>query len=187
MSERIEVAQDALRSIAESLDGITHAFHNAPQYEWKILPAGSYLWSLHEGERTRRDNVLRHLVDIQYERNDTEFGLVAYGCCEDLTAKIKILRQIPNLRRIAVSPFANVARCAEQIGKDYVLSYRPSPVDMVAYGFSSEQVRGVLRRDLAACRGCHVDITLKDVETVQHDPTRIPQWVRIAREEIERL
>ena len=58
MSERIEVAQDALRSIAESLDGITHAFHNAPQYEWKILPAGSYLWSLHEGERTRREDAI---------------------------------------------------------------------------------------------------------------------------------
>jgi len=130
----------------------------------------------------QNDFLLRYQLPILQK-----FGLVAYGCCEDLTAKIKILRQIPNLRRIAVSPFANVARCAEQIGKDYVLSYRPSPVDMVAYGFSSEQVRGVLRRDLAACRGCHVDITLKDVETVQHDPTRIPQWVRIAREEIERL
>ena len=42
-----------------------------------------------------------------------EFGLVAYGCCEDLTNKIAMLRQIPNLRRIAVSPFANVARCVE--------------------------------------------------------------------------
>ena len=30
-------------------------------------------------------------------------GLVAYGCCEDLTCKIDMLRQIPNLRRIAVS------------------------------------------------------------------------------------
>jgi len=27
------------------------------------------------------------------------FGLVAYGCCEDLSRKIGILRQIPNLRR----------------------------------------------------------------------------------------
>jgi len=63
-----------------------------------------------------------------------EFGLVAYGCCEDLANKIDMLRQIPNLRRIAVSPFADVVRCAEQIGRDYVLSYRPSPADMVSYG-----------------------------------------------------
>ena len=51
------------------------------------------------------------------------FGLTAYGWCEDLTHKIDMLRQIPNLRRIAVSPFAGVARCAEQIGADYALSF----------------------------------------------------------------
>ncbi len=110
-----------------------------------------------------------------------EFGLVAYGCCEDLTHKIDMLRQIPNLRRIAVSPFADVARCAEQIGRDYVLSYRPSPADMVSYGFDAARVRTILTRDLAACRNCHVDITLKDVETVGGDPSRVKDWVRITR------
>ena len=114
-----------------------------------------------------------------------KFGLTAYGCCEDLTRKIDMLRSIPNLRRIAVSPFANVARCAEQIGKDYVLSYRPSPADMVSYGFDPDRIRRILSRDLAACRGCHVDVTLKDVETVQSDPERVRKWVSIAREVID--
>lgn len=112
------------------------------------------------------------------------FGLVAYGCCEDLTRKIDVLRQIPKLRRIAVSPMANVARCAEQIGQDYVLSYRPSPTDMVGYGFNPQRIREMLKRDLAACGECHVDITLKDVETVQYDPERIRRWVEITREVI---
>ncbi len=114
-----------------------------------------------------------------------KYGLVAYGCCEDLTRKIGMLRQIPNLRRIAVSPFADVARCAEQIGTDYVISYRPSPADMVSYRFDPDRVRTILRRDLEACRGCHVDITLKDVETVERDPNRIRVWTSLAREIIE--
>lgn len=113
------------------------------------------------------------------------FGLVAYGCCEDLTQKIDMVRQIPNLRRIAVSPFADAARCADQIGKDYVLSYRPSPADMVSYGFDQERIKSILKRDLAACRHCHVDITLKDVETVGKDPTRVKKWVELTREVIE--
>ena len=117
----------------------------------------------------------------------TPFGLVAYGCCEDLARKIDVLRQIPNLRRIAVSPMANVARCAEQIGQDYVLSYRPSPTEMVGYGFDPSRVREMLTRDLEACGDCHVDITLKDVETVQHDPDRVRRWVDVTREVIERL
>jgi len=116
-----------------------------------------------------------------------QFGLVAYGCCEDLTQKIDMLRQIPNLRRIGVSPAANVAKCAEQIGRDYVLSYRPSPADMVSYSFDTARIRAILRQDLEACRECHVDITLKDVETVEGDPTRVKQWVQITREVIEEV
>ncbi|MBN1556673.1 MAG: hypothetical protein JW951_00845, partial [Lentisphaerae bacterium] len=110
-----------------------------------------------------------------------------YGCCEDLTHKIDMLRGIPNLRRIAVSPFADAARCAEQIGGDYVLSYRPSPADMVSYGFDPDRIRGILRPDLDACRanGCHVDITLKDVETVEGDPGRARRWTALTREIID--
>lgn len=111
----------------------------------------------------------------------SKFGLAAYGCCEDLTRKIDMLRKIPNLRRIAVSPFANVARCAEQIGRDYVFSYRPSPADMVSYGLDDAAVTAILRRDFTACRGCCVDITLKDVETVQKDPDRVRKWVALTR------
>jgi len=116
-----------------------------------------------------------------------EFGLVAYGCCEDLTKKIGILRQIPNLRRIGVSPFADAARCAEQIGTDYVLSYRPSPADMVGYGFDPDRILAILRRDLGACKACHTDITLKDVETVQGDPTRVREWVKLTRRVIDEV
>ncbi|NQT19607.1 MAG: hypothetical protein HQ592_07875 [Planctomycetes bacterium] len=116
-----------------------------------------------------------------------KFGLVAYGCCEDLTHKIDMLRQIPNLRRIAVSPFADVAKCAEQIGQDYVVSYRPSPADMVSYDHNEGRIRSILKRDLEACRDCHVDITLKDVETVQGDAERVRRWVAITREVISEV
>jgi len=123
---------------------------------------------------------------FQYQQPIMEhFGLVAYGCCEDLTLKMPVVRKLPNLRRIAVAPVADVAKCAEQIGEDYVLSYRPSPSDMVGYDFDPDRVRKILRRDLAVCRGCHVDITLKDVETVQNDPVRVRQWVQITREVLE--
>jgi hypothetical protein len=116
-----------------------------------------------------------------------EFGLVSYGCCEDLTRKIDILRQIPNLRRIAVAPAADPRKCAEQIGTDYVLSYRPSPTDMVGYRFDPERVRRILRHDLEATRECHVDITLKEVETVEGDPNRIRKWVELARSVVEEV
>ena len=119
---------------------------------------------------------------LAYQRPILEpFGLVAYGCCEDLTRKIDMLRSVRNLRRIAVAPVANVAKCAEQIGTDYVISFRPNPAEMVCCGFDADRVRGVLRRGLDACRGLHVDITLKDVNTVQDRPERLRQWVDVVR------
>ena len=125
---------------------------------------------------------------LQYQLPILEhFGLVAYGCCEDLTNKIDMLRQIPNLRRIAVAPCADVARCAEQIGRDYVVSYRPSPADMVSYRFDRDRIRSILKRDLEACKDCHVDITLKDVETVEKDPARVKNWIALTRQVIDEV
>lgn len=110
-----------------------------------------------------------------------KFGLSAYGCCEDLGEKIDMLRQVPNLRRIAVTPAADVARCAEQIGTDYVLSWRPNPSQMICCGFDRGLIRKVIRDGMEAAKGCHVDITLKDVQTVQGRPENLREWVRIVR------
>jgi len=110
------------------------------------------------------------------------FGLSAYGCCEDLTKKIDMLRQIPNLRIIAVTPRADVRRCAEQIGTDYVMSWRPNPTDMVCCGFDEALIRRTIREGLAACKGCHVHVHLKDVETVEGAPERLAKWARIVRD-----
>jgi hypothetical protein len=123
---------------------------------------------------------------LRYQRPIlSAFGLTAYGCCEDLTRKIDMLRSVANLRRIAVAPVADVRKCAEQIGTDYVISYRPNPAEMVCCGFDADHVRKVIRRDLDACRGLHVDITLKDVNTVENHPERLGEWVRIVREVVE--
>ena len=125
---------------------------------------------------------MHHEFMLQYQLPIMDkFGLVAYGCCEDLTNKIGILRRIPNLRRIAVAPRADVRRCAEQIGRDYVLSWRPNPAEMVCCGFDRDHIRKLVREAMEASKGCHVDITLKDAETVEGEPERLREWVQIVR------
>ncbi len=111
----------------------------------------------------------------------SQFGLSAYGCCEDLTHKIEMLRKIPNLRRIAATPWANVRKCAEQVGTDYVLSWRPSPAEMICNGWNPDRVKRVIRQGLEDSRGCHVDITLKDVQTIAGNFDHLIEWVRIVR------
>jgi hypothetical protein len=119
---------------------------------------------------------------LQYQIPIMEkFGLTAYGCCEDLTNKIDILRQVKNLRRISVAPSANVRKCAEQIGTDYVMSWRPNPAEMVCCGFDPDHIKKVVKEAVDACKGCHMDITLKDVQTVENDPERLKKWVDVVR------
>ena len=109
-------------------------------------------------------------------------GLTAYGCCEDLTNKIDMLRKVPNLRRISVTPFADVTKCAEQIGQDYIIGWRPSPAEMVSSTFDPDHIRKVVREAAEAMRGCYFDVCLKDVVTVRGQPERIRDWARITRE-----
>jgi len=120
---------------------------------------------------------------LKYQRPIMErYGLTAYGCCEDLTRKIDMLRTVPNLRIIAVAPRADVARCAEQIRGDYVFSWRPNPTDMVCCGYDEGRVRRIISEGLKAAKGCRVHIHLKDIETVEGDYDRLKRWVRVVRD-----
>ena len=110
-----------------------------------------------------------------------KFGLIAYGCCEDYTHKIDMLRKVPNLRRIGVTPVADVAKCAEQIKDEYVFSWRPNPSQMICCGFDPDLIRKVVRDAMDASKGCHVDITLKDIQTVLGKPQDLTEWVKIVR------
>jgi hypothetical protein len=115
------------------------------------------------------------------------YGLVTYGCCENLTRKIDMLRQLSSLRCIAVAPSADLALCAEQIGTDYVMSWRPNPTDMVCAGWDEDRVRRVIRQGLEVSRGTHVHVCLKDIETVQGNLQRLARWTEIAREIAEEV
>ena len=81
-----------------------------------------------------------------------------------------------------MAPTADVAKCAAQIRRDYVLSWRPNPTDMVCAEFHEDVIRRILRRGLDACRGTCVHVHLRDIETVQGEPARLARWVQIVRE-----
>ncbi len=104
-----------------------------------------------------------------------------YGCCEPLSDRINILKQYPNLRKIGVSPWADVAASAEQIGGDYVLSRKPNPAN-VAIRTDPEQVREEITETVELCLkyGCPCDITLKDISTVSYRPQNLIEWSKAA-------
>ena len=97
---------------------------------------------------------------LQYQMPIMErFGLVSYGCCETLDRKIGMLRKIPNLRTICVGPRSDMALCAEQAQRDYVLSWRPNPA-MISTGFDIDHCRMIVRNGFEQSRGTHVHLLL---------------------------
>jgi hypothetical protein len=124
---------------------------------------------------------------LSYERRWLDrFGLTYYGCCDPLHHKVEMLRSIPNLRKISMSPWADVEKGAEQIGRDYVFSYKPNPAILAPEKWNPAEARRALREVLEKTRGCAVEIVLKDISTVHHEPSRLWQWAQIAEEETER-
>jgi hypothetical protein len=113
------------------------------------------------------------------------FGLSTYGCCEPLDKRLDALFAVRNLRRIAVSPWADQEVCAEKMGDRYVFSRKPNPT-MVCVQFNEEEIRNDLRKTLAIASKLNLEIILKDTHTIQNEAWRIPRWVAIVREEIEK-
>jgi hypothetical protein len=121
--------------------------------------------------------------EIPYmQRIYSRFGIGYYGCCEPLDTKIDIIRKIPNVRKISMSPWTNQENGARQIGKDYVFSRKPSPALLAVDHFSPANVEADLRQTIRICKehGCPLELILKDISTVRYEPQRLWEWVRIA-------
>jgi hypothetical protein len=103
-----------------------------------------------------------------YER----FGLVYYGCCEQLHRKIDIISTIPHLRKISMSPWVDVEKGAERIGGDFVFSRKPNPAFLAGDRWDVETVEQDLRDTMERCarHGCPVEFILKDISTVRYQP-----------------
>jgi hypothetical protein len=124
---------------------------------------------------------------LQYEKRLLErFGLTGYGCCEDLSHKLYDIFTIPNIRRISISPFADVASCAQQMKGNYIFSWKPHPAHLIG-NFDEDLIKDYLRRtlELASEHGNVLEIILKDTHTCEHRPERFDRWTRICRELIE--
>lgn len=122
--------------------------------------------------------------DIAYMQKIMEpFGLVYYGCCEPLDKKIDIVEKIPHLRKISITPWADVDNAAEVIGSRYVIANKPNPASVAGH-LDEEALRREIGRTLSACRrnGCSFDIVLKDISSAGGDVNNLIRWEKIVME-----
>ena len=146
------------------------------------------MWASAEAQELAQVSPAMHVeFSMQYEKRLLEpFGLNGYGCCEDLTRKLDDVLAIPNIRRISLSPWADVEACARKLGDKYIFSWKPHPAHL-AGTFDPAMVKDYIRHALEATKNCVFEIILKDTHTCDNQPQRFDQWTRIARELVDMM
>lgn len=123
---------------------------------------------------------------LQYERELLKpFGLNGYGCCDDLSEKLDGVLKIRNLRRVAVCPWADIAKFTPVLKKNYIMTWKPKPMPLSESEFHSEVVRAELEEGVKKANGGVLELILRDTHTVRKDPNRFGEWVKIARRAID--
>jgi hypothetical protein len=147
------------------------------------------MWCLTESQETLgispsqfEEFVFQYQLPLQQR-----FGLNCYGCCEPLDARWHVVKKAPRLRRVSVSPWADQIKVAGFLEDRYVYSRKAPPSLLALPRIDEEAVRADIRATLEAARGCVLEIIMKDNHTLGGNPDNLVRWVRIAREEIERL
>jgi len=179
------------------LDFNTSSIHCTPPYTDE-MPAPDY-----DGGRVRFKDVwfrgmaqmfssvspaMQDEFDLQYMRPLMEkCALSYYGCCEPLDKFIPYLKKVPNMRKIGVTPWADVRSCTEQIGGNYVVARKPNPAN-VARHFSSETVEKEISETIELClkNKCPYEFVIKDISTVNNNPQNLIDWTNTVMGTIDR-
>ena len=118
---------------------------------------------------------------VHYEKQLLEkFGLSCYGCCEPLHNKMHVARKIRNLRRVSMSPYVDIAKASEAVGKDYVFTHKPNPSLVSTPKWDLALARKQLRDAFEKTRENIVEVNLQDLHTVQKEPHRLTEWAEMA-------
>jgi hypothetical protein len=163
--------------------------HELPQSDFSGRVRAQDLWGFAESQETTSvspEQFAEFVFPYQLPLL-SRFGLNCYGCCEPLHLRWDVVKQFPRLRRISVSPWADLEIMAHQLTDQYVFSMKPNPAPLAMPELDEALIRKQLREALAITQGCRVETIMKDTHTIARNPENVIRWCRIAREEADRL
>ncbi len=115
-----------------------------------------------------------------------QFGAVQYGCCEDLTQKMDIVRRIPNLRVFVCSYWTDLDKLIAACGRDYTIMWRQLSAHVMLPD-ELDDVRKNLEIGTQKLKGSAYQIILREVETLAGHPNRLKEWTELAIAAAERF
>ncbi|MCC8180323.1 MAG: hypothetical protein LIP23_05355 [Planctomycetes bacterium] len=142
------------------------------------------MWGLQEAQETtgRSHEMYAEFIFPYHQRTAELFGLTCYACCEGADPYWDSVKKLNKLRRVSVSQWANLEKMAENLGADYVLSYKANPSDVAIPNMNDERIHQTIGKALDATMNNRVEIILKDLHTISNKPEQVFRWVEIVRE-----
>lgn len=147
------------------------------------------IWGFVESQETTAisPDLYGEFIFPYHKKIAERFGLMCYGCCEPFDPRWKYVKQLPRLRRVSCSPWADWEKIPELLGTRYVASVKPNPNVLAFPVMEEDAARRDVRHALRATKGCIPEIIMKDNNTLGRAPGNAARWVQIVREEIGRL
>ena len=166
----------------------SHTFRSDDRKDDECLSTDVWAFGLAQLFTSVSPRVTEEFECAYMKRIFPNFKHIYYGCCDRLDDRLDKVAALPNVRKISCSPWSVREAFAEKLPKHIIMSNKPSPALLANDSFDEAAVRADLRRTIDAARknGKQLEMILKDVSTVRHDPSRVWRFSQIALEEAER-
>ena len=147
------------------------------------------IWGLSESQETVGispemfgEFIFPYQLDLQ-----KHFGLNCYGCCEPVDMRWDYIKQIPNLRRISVSPWSNEPMVAQMLGDKYIYSRKTPPMWLATdHADEAKMEEGIANTIRLAGKG-NLELIMKDTHTINNNPQNCISFVQCCRRVINRM
>jgi len=123
-----------------------------------------------------------------YKKIASIFGRLSYGCCEGVHAFWEDIKTLPNLKKVSISPWCDEDFMAQQLrGSGIIYHRKPSPNFLgVGTTLDEDAIREHFEKTIKTARGCNLEITQRDVCTINNDLSKARRYVEIIRETIDK-
>jgi len=95
------------------------------------------------------------------------------------------VKKIKNLRRVGISPWADLESCADQLGHDYIMTWKPQPAYLAGEEYDDAFMENYLTESLRKSKHGYVEIVLRDTHTCRGEGQRFTRFVESARRAIQ--
>ena len=176
-------------SVGQGTFAFNHELPDTPTVDGRYLTRRD-VWGYMDSQETLSisPKMFEEIIFPCYEKIGSQFGLLSYGCCEPVDRVWdNCISKFKNLRKVSISPWCNEEFMGERLrGSSIIYHRKPAATFLGVSGrdLDEEAFRKYIRRSLTAARGCKMEITQRDIYTIDNNVQKARRYIQIIRDEI---